>query len=282
MGWRNLFKPWTFPGNAKKKLGEWFGDSPEEQARKQSEAQGAEAGRQFQAVGRDNFGSLGIEAYDQREALKRRMSGQDSLSREQLRQGLQQQLAQQRSMAAGANPANAAMAARTAAMNMGRASSGMSGQAAMAGLAERRDAENQLTGMIMGQRDQELRAAQGVPTPTTPDKSWLEKYGPTIAAGAAMVASDRDLKTDIKDGDAKSARILAGLKAHSYKYKDDKYGKGEQFGLMAQDMEKSGLGHAVIDTPDGKMVDGGKAALSSLALSAALARRVSKLEKKGE
>lgn len=67
-------------------------------------------------------------------------AGQDSISAEQLRQGLQQNQAAQMSMAAGARPGNAAMAARTAAMNMSRQGMGMSGQAAMAGLQERRDA----------------------------------------------------------------------------------------------------------------------------------------------
>jgi hypothetical protein len=66
--------------------------------------------------------------------------GQDSISAEQLRQGLQQQQAAQMSMAAGARPQDASMAALGAARNMGDAAAGMSGQAAMAGLQERRDA----------------------------------------------------------------------------------------------------------------------------------------------
>jgi hypothetical protein len=117
----------------------------------------------------------------------------------------------------------------------------------------------------------------------TPEKTWLEQYEKPIQAGSqalALAASDKRLKTDIKDGDEDSKRILQGLKSYSYKYKDEKYGKGKQHGLMAQEMEKSGLGHAVIDTPDGKMVHGAKAALSGLALTAALARRVESLEKK--
>jgi hypothetical protein len=244
----------------------------------------------FATEGQDNYRGLGAESYDMREALRRRAAGQDSMSAEQLRQGLQQNLAGQRSMAASASPQNAAMAARTGAIQMGRLGAGMSGQAAMAGIAERQAAEKQLADMLMQQRQQELQAAlqsrqnaisgyQGI----KPEGSWLEKYQPVINAGtsaAGYAASDERLKTDIKDGDSKAAKVLEGLKAFSYKYKSDKHGKGDQFGPMAQDMEKAGLGHAVIDTPEGKMVHGAKAALSGLALTASLAKRVAKLEGK--
>jgi hypothetical protein len=154
----------------------------------QSGAAGTFAGRS-----EDNFGQLGVEAYEQREALRRRANGQGLMSPEILRQGLQQQLGQQRSMAAGANPNSAPMAARTAAMQMGRASSGMAGQQAMATLAERQAAEKQLSDMIMGQRQQELSGALGSRQTAisgyggiTPEKSWLDRYGPAIQGVAGL------------------------------------------------------------------------------------------------
>lgn len=85
--------------------------------------------------------------------------GQNSVSAEQLRQGLQQSQAQQMSMAAGAAPQNQAMAARNAMMNAGGLASGMMGQQAMAGLQERQGALNALSQMQMQQAGQNLQGA---------------------------------------------------------------------------------------------------------------------------
>lgn len=115
----------------------------------------------FANVGQAGFSRLGGEANQVRNRLERQASGQDSLSREQLRQALQQNQASQMSMAAGAAPANQAMAARTAMMGMGRAASGMSGQAALAGIQERSAANQQLGNLLMQQRQQDLTAALG-------------------------------------------------------------------------------------------------------------------------
>ncbi len=242
------------------------------------------ASNQFAEYNQGGVQQLGGEASAQRDYLRRLASGQDSVSAEQLRQGLGQNLSAQQSYAAGASPQNAAMAARTGAMQMGRMGSGLSGQQALAGLQERQNANQQLTNAILQQRGQDMQGALGARQTAVgaygggkPDQSWLEKNGPALAAGMAAM-SDRRLKTDISDGDAKAKTALEGLKSYAYKYKNEAHGKGDQLGLMAQDMEKAGLGHAVSDTPGGKMVNGAKAALSGLALTAALARRVSRLE----
>lgn len=274
MAW---YKPWT------------WGDDSESQVQKRDDlnAQGAAAGG-FAGLGQDNFGQLGVEAFDQRKRLQDQAMGKTSVSGEMLRQGLQQQLNQQRSMAAGASPQNAAMAARTAANNMGRASYGMSGQAALAGMQEKQAAEKTLADMLMQQRQQEMQVALGSRQNAisgyggvTPEGSLLDKWGKPVAAAAGLFAtSDVRAKHNIKDGDDAAKKVLRGLKAYSYDYKNERDGKGRQFGPMAQDMEKAGLGHAVMDTPDGKVVHGAKAALSSLALTAALAKRVEKLEGK--
>lgn len=243
----------------------------------------------FGDQGQDNYNQMTQEAAAQREALRRRAMGQDSLSSEQLRQGLQQQYAQQRSMAAGANPANAAMAARTAAMGMGRASSGMAGQAATAGIQERAAAEKQLSDMILGGRQQDVNVALGsrsnainaFGTQIDPGKSKLEQAQPYVNMGIGMLGamSDERLKKNVKDADEESKQILKGLKAYRFDYKNDKHGKGSQFGIMAQDLEKAGLGHAVMDTPEGKAVNGAKLSTSNTAMIASLGRRLQKLEK---
>jgi hypothetical protein len=105
-------------------------------------------------------GQLGTDTaalQSQRQYLMGLMSGQNSVSAEQLRQGLGQSLANQQSMAASASPQNAAMAARNAAMNMGRADYGMSGQQAIAGLQERNQAAQQLAQLNLGARGQDLQ-----------------------------------------------------------------------------------------------------------------------------
>lgn len=245
----------------------------------------------FADTAQNKYGDLGAEGDAARQMLRDQATGKTSVSGEMLRQGLQQQLSQQQSMAASANPANAAMAARAAANNMGRASYGMSGQAAVAGMQEKMAAQQALAQAIAEQRRQELQAALqarqtavGAYGGIKPEGTALEKWMPAIEAGAGAAGlaakSDVRAKEKIEDGDEKAKRVLRGLKAYSYDYKDTRDGKGRQFGPMAQDMEKAGLGHAVIDTPEGKVVHGAKAALSGLALTAALAKRVEKLEGK--
>lgn len=110
------------------------------------------------------YGQLG-DALNYQRGL---MMGQNSVSQEQLRQNLQQGLAAQQSMAAGASPQNAAMAATNAAINMGRLSAGLAGQQALAGLQERNMAAQNygqlgsaLGQLQLGQRGQDQNVALG-------------------------------------------------------------------------------------------------------------------------
>lgn len=246
----------------------------------------------FAADARNNYNTSGVALQQQRDYLNQIAGGQQSIAAEQLRQGLQQNLAAQRSMAASASPANSAMAARTAAIQSARIGSGMAGQQALAGLQERRDAENALAQLNLGQRGQDVNAAiggygaanQGYGTALgTPQQTWgnVLMGGLQGAAGyGAKAASDRNLKTEIADGDGDTSKALDGLKAYVFRYKDEKHGKGKQLGIMAQDLESAGLGHAVINTPEGKMVHGAKLATSLAAMLPGLHKRISKLEGK--
>ncbi len=56
-------------------------------------------------------------------------------------------------------------------------------------------------------------------------------------------------------------------------------GAGDQVGVMAQDLEKSGFKHAVFDTPAGKAVHGAKLALGLAAILPGINERIAKLEK---
>jgi hypothetical protein len=141
------------------------------------------------------YGGLSQESVGARNYLRDIASGKSSVSREQLRQGLGSNLASMRSMAASASPQNSAMAARTAMMAGGRAATGMSGQAAMAGIQERQAAQAALAQMLTAQQGQAIQGANAAHGNAisaygnvTPDKSWLEKWGPAIMGGAQLAA----------------------------------------------------------------------------------------------
>jgi endosialidase-like protein len=270
-------------------LGNDPGADAERKRKEQLYGQAGEAG-QFAGQAQSGYGQLGQRASGALDYLQGQAQGQNSVSAEQLRQGLQQNLAAQQSMAASASPQNAAMAARTAMLQSGRLGAGLAGQQAVAGLQERNQAQQQYAQLLEALRQQELQAAlqsrqaamggYGAANAGTPEKSWIEKWGPAIQGGisAASAASDRRLKKDIKDGDDLANKAVSGLAAHLYKYKDEQYGKGQRLGIMAQDLERAGLGHAVIDTPQGKMVHGAHLATANSAMIGALGRRLAKLE----
>jgi hypothetical protein len=246
-----------------------------------------------------NYGRTGAEAEAARGYLRDLAMGKNSVSAEQLRQGLQQNLAAQQAMAAGARPANAAMAARTAAIQSGRLGAGLAGQQAIAGLQERQAAQKALNDAILQARQQDTTAAlgargaaiQGIGSQPKEEREpgfFQTTLLPTAAAalpffaggGGGATRSDRRAKHDIEDADDDTRKIVDGLKAYRFKYKDDKDGKGSQYGVMAQDLERAGLGHAVINTRSGKYVDGGKLSTSNTAMIASLGKRIAQLEGK--
>jgi hypothetical protein len=268
----------------------------DEAKRKQLLQQQAEAAGGFANYGENNYRQFAGQGKGALAALQAQANGQNSVSQEQLRQSLGQMLAQQRSLAAGASPQNAALAARTAAIQSGRLASGMAGQQAIAGLAERNQAQQaygNLLGQLSGQASnvalgsrQTATSGYGAGNAGAPAPSWIQQWGPpavgALSAYAALnrptTMSDRLLKTDIKPGDAPANKAIDALKAYAYRYKDPQYGAGPQVGVMAQDLERAGLKQAVIDTPGGKAIDPGKLAGANTAMIAALGRRVAELE----
>lgn len=263
------------------------------------QGQGANA---FGGYGEDRFRQLGDESAHYRAGLRSMADGSVSLSAEQLRQGLQQNIAGQQAAAASAHPANAAMAARTAAIQASRMGTGLSGQQAMAGIAERQAAMQSLGNMLISERGQDLQAAQGsrgqainaygmasdAALGKARDDAAAQKahddrvYGAVqggITAGG-MALSDRRLKTDIADGGADADAFIKGLKAYRFKYKDAKHGgAGDHLGIMAQDLEATRLGRqAVVETGAGKAVHGARLATSLAAATARLGERLAKLE----
>ena len=104
------------------------------------------------------------------------------------------------------------------------------------------------------------------------------------AAGSAAAAyfSDKRLK-DVKkhnDSQAKLAEMLNKLNNHTYTYKfPERDGHGEKVSIMAQDLEKSELGkQAVIETPEGKMVNYNKLLPAMLSANVDANKRLKTIE----
>jgi len=92
--------------------------------------------------------------------LQGQMSGRDSLAGLQLRQATDENIAQQRALAASAGPQNAAMAQRLAMQNAGNLNQGFGSQAAMLGIQERNAAAQALGGVTGQARGQDLALNQ--------------------------------------------------------------------------------------------------------------------------
>lgn len=137
----------------------------------------------------------------------------------------------------------------------------------------------QLTGMDAAQLQAQI-AAMGAATQQTGLLGPLLSAGGQVGAAAAM-KSDERLKTDVADAGTDVDEMLDALIAKRYRYKDEKYGKGERVGIMAQHLERSRAGrHIVTDAVDGKELDVNKAVSAALAAAARLNERVRKLEAK--
>lgn len=266
----------------------WLTGANVNNAQRSALANNATAASGFAQAGANNYNTANAGLGQANSFLTGQMQGQNSVAAEQLRQGLQQQLAQQQSMAAGASPQNAAMAARNAAQNMNAASYGMSGQAATAGLQERQNAAQQLGQNLLGQGNQAVSAATGgygavnnayngqIANPQKTAAQGLLSAGEGIA-GIAM--SDRRVKRDVEDGDDAARALREGLRAYTYKYKDPKHGAGKRIGIMAQDLERAGS-KSVFQTREGKAVNGAVLATENTAMIVELGKRLASMEGK--
>lgn len=176
-------------------------DAQSESDRKRLLAEQAAAAGGFANTGEQGFNQLGADARSRMDYLRNVANGGQSIAGEQLRQGTQALQAQQQSMAASAAPRDAGAAAHAAMLNSARLGYGMSGQAATAGLQERRDAEAALANMINQQRQQDLQAAlgsrqtaisgYGAGNAGAPGQSPFEKYGLPLIQGFLGGASKR-------------------------------------------------------------------------------------------
>lgn len=92
--------------------------------------------------------------------------------------------------------------------------------------------------------------------------------------GIASLFSDRRLKEDIRP--ARITDGIAKIKTYTYKYKGN---NRPEIGGMAQDLEKTAMAPAVINTPEGKMVDTRRLSTMNTAALAEHEKRMQALEK---
>ena len=107
--------------------------------------------------------------------------------------------------------------------------------------------------------------------------------GGAASIGGAFAMSDKAQKKNIKKASTDTASFLNALSAQKYDYKDSTQpgtSPGKNYGIMAQDLEKSPMGKSlVVETPQGKMVDTRKGFGAALAGMAELNRRTAELER---
>lgn len=99
--------------------------------------------------------------------------------------------------------------------------------------------------------------------------------------GAAILASDENLKHKVRGADEAIKETLDELKPYYWEYKNPTFGTGEYVGVMAQDLEKTPVGKLVVfDTPEGKMINTQKLVPMMMAALASQQKRINELEAK--
>lgn len=107
---------------------------------------------------------------------------------------------------------------------------------------------------------------------------------PSLGSSAGFGSSDERRKKDIKPAKKEVNSFLKELNAREYSYRDPEApgaAPGRRVGIMAQDLEKSSMGRALVkNTPNGKMVDTVQGFGAVLAAQSELMKRIESLEKK--
>lgn len=108
--------------------------------------------------------------------------------------------------------------------------------------------------------------------------------GGMMSSGAGMAAmmSDENQKSNKKGSDAEIDVMINKLEPKSYDYKNPNIpgtAPGRQYGVMAQDLEKSKAGASIVhDTPQGKMVDSAHGLTLALAAIGHLNDKIKSME----
>jgi hypothetical protein len=117
----------------------------------------------------------------------------------------------------------------------------------------------------IGQFHQSERGQNGANTMTTNPGllggavaagNQIAQLGQAYGGISTMMGSDIKLKKNIEETSDEIHQFLDSLVPYKYEYRDSAYGEGTQYSVMAQDLEKTATGRqAVVQTPQGKMVD---------------------------
>lgn len=139
-------------------------------------------------------------------------------------------------------------------------------------------------------QNQNNLAAQGIEQKNAEERANRSQQllGTLLGAGSQVASafatkSDKAAKKNIKKAGKDMDSFLSALSASKYNYKDESQAgtfKGDNYGVMAQDLEKSEVGKTLVeDTPNGKMVDTKKGFGAVLAAQSRMHERVAGLEK---
>lgn len=100
-----------------------------------------------------------------------------------------------------------------------------------------------------------------------------------IASAVMSMMSDEDVKKKKKKTDDHMEAFLDALNAYQFEFKNEKHGKGKKYGVMAQDLEKSKVGKAMVEEgPEGKMIDMASGLGTTMAALGYINDRLKKLE----
>lgn len=106
---------------------------------------------------------------------------------------------------------------------------------------------------------------------------WLQAGAAALPWVLSLFTSDKNKKTDIRDGSGVLDEVANSVRGAKYKYKGSDH---EEYGVMAQDLEKTPLASTVFDTPDGKKVDTQRLTTANTAMISELSRKNDELANK--
>lgn len=253
--------------------------------------------------------SLAASVAPQREQVLKQMAdaatGQGpSLAEAQLKAAQDRNLSQQLAATQASRGGSNALNTRTLLQNMGSSGRDLAQQSAIDKMQERQNAQAtfmsnagsageeakkdiaQQYAYAVGQKTpQQAFASAQLANETAQYQADQQMKGQLIGGAASAVGamfSDKKVKKEVKGSDKEMRNFVDALSAKKYKYKEPEQkgaAKGEQYGVLAQALEKSKAGKNMVeDTPKGKMVDYGKGMSTILASQAALNERLAALE----
>jgi hypothetical protein len=230
-----------------------------------------------------------------------------SLAEAQLKQAQDRSLKQQLASAASGRGGNQAALQRALLSSQARQSAETNQQAAQAKLQEQQQTEQLLASTTLQKRNQDINLQQAdknarmqaalnqanldlgvgnanLAAAQSADANRGAMIGGAMSSAGAAMASDKKEKKNVKSSKKDVNNFLEALSAKSYEYKDtSKPGtaEGKRYGIMAQDLEKSSMGKALVKEVNGtKMVNTSQGFGSVLAAQSEMHKRLKELESK--